>query len=63
MSDDTTVYLLLGVLIGLPVGAILYKLLFQNTSLTSSSVYGGQYTYDDAGHLTSYTPVPLPGGS
>jgi len=61
---DKALYLIVGALVGIPLGMIIFKYLFGQPSQVQAlqaqqAVYGFNYSYDSQGHLTSYTPVPL----
>jgi hypothetical protein len=62
-KDDKWVYIIVGALIGLPLGMALYKYLIGDKPTAQASqqngVYGFNYAYDAQGHLTSFVPVPL----
>ena len=52
-DDDKWLYLLVGMLFGIPLGMIIIKYLKGNGGENA----GATYTYDSNGRLTSYMPV------
>lgn len=61
-EDDKWLYLIIGGIGGIVIGIILSKFLNLQQAQTQETkiIYGYNYSYDEAGHLTSYIPVPLP---
>jgi len=60
-DDDKWIYVLIGALVGIPVGMIFYKYVIdKQNGTTAQTAYGGSYSYNEAGQIISYTPVPLP---
>jgi len=59
-DDDKWIYVLIGALVGIPVGMIFYKYVIdKQDSTVAQTAYGASYSYDEQGHITSYTPIPL----
>lgn len=62
-KEENWVYIVIGALVGIPLGMVLYKYLFGDKTVApataSQTAYGFNYVYDQDGNLTSYTPVPL----
>jgi len=58
-EDDKWIYVLIGALVGIPVGMIFYKYVIDKQDATAQTAYGASYSYDEQGHITSYTPIPL----
>ena len=63
MAEDKWIYVLLGMVVGVPLGMAFYKYLFSGQAAAQASakegLYGANYTYDDKGRLITYTPMPL----
>lgn len=61
MPEDKWTYLLLGLVIGVPLGVIIYKHFIEpKQEEPTQQVFGANYAYDEQGRLTQYMPVPLP---
>jgi len=57
-KENKWVFLVVGAIIGIPLGAILYQI-FMEKKAAVKVIYGANYSYTEDGKISQYMPVPL----